>query len=166
MLRRPKREEFDALVTLWHDGWRDGHLAITPPDLAAHRTRPVFVERLEAKWDKVLVAGPDGAPEGFARLIGDELDQFYVTAVARGTGFAARFIAALEMEFLDRGVTRPWLICSLGNDRAARFYEESGWVNTGEITGRAEIPGGAFDLPCLRFEKTLPGAGSPARIGA
>ena len=152
MLRRPDRAEFDGLVDLWHGGWRDGHLAIVPDALARHRTRAIFAERLGDGWQDVIVAGDPGAALGFSMNKGDELDQFYVAPSARGTGFAGRFIAAIEAEFLSRGIARPWLICSVGNDRAARFYTKAGWRNTGKVEGKVTVPGGTFSLPCWRFE--------------
>ena len=155
MLRRPRRDEFDALVGLWHDGWRDAHLAIVPDALARHRTRAIFADRLDAKWDNAFVTGPASAPEGLAILLEDELDQFYLASASRGTGLAARFMVALEDEFVRRGIARPWLIASVGNYRAARFYLKAGWRNMGEVDGVVEIPGGTFTLPCWRFEKTL-----------
>ena len=155
MLRRPQMDEADVLAALWHDGWRDAHLAIVPDALAQHRTPDIFAARLRAKWDEIFVAGPVGAPEGFAVLDHDELDQFYVAPVARGTGFAARFIAAIEAEFARRSIHQPWLIASVGNDRAARFYTKAGWQNVGIVDGVVEIPDGTFSLPCWRFEKTL-----------
>jgi len=155
MLRRPDRAEFDPLVAMWHEGWRDAHLAISPPELIDNRTPEVLAWRLDRKWPSVFVTGPVGAPDGFAVLLGDKLDQFYVASRLRGTGLALRFIAAVEAEFLCAGITRPSLICTVGNDRAARFYEKAGWENTGRHFGAVEIPGGTFDLPLWTFEKTL-----------
>ncbi len=164
ILRDPQRSEFDALVTLWHEGWRDAHLAMSPQELIRNRTADVFAQRLERKWTLTHVMGEVGAPQGFAVLEGPELDQFYVARPVRGTGFATEFMTLIETVFRERNILRPWLICSVGNDRAARFYDKSGWENMGRQIGAVEIPGGTFELPVWRFEKTLPPAGSGGPI--
>lgn len=154
-LRRPEPAEAEAITDLWHDGWRFAHLAITPDELIRHRTRVVFTRRLHKKWPNVLVTGPVGDPTGFAALIDDELDQFYLAGHARGTGLARTFMAAIEAEFAERDIRRPRLICTVGNDRAARFYAKAGWQNIGQRMGAVEIPGGTFELPVWEFRKTL-----------
>jgi GNAT superfamily N-acetyltransferase len=164
ILRAPEVSEFEALVSLWHEGWCDAHLALSPPELTRNRTPEVFAQRLARKWCSTIVAGEVGVPDGFAVLLGDELDQFYVARSLRGTGLAQNFMTLIEVEFLKRAVQRPWLICSVGNDRAARFYEKSGWENMGRRTGSVEVPGGTFDLPVWRFEKTVGAAGSGGGI--
>ena len=164
ILRAPDPSEFEALVSLWHEGWRDAHLALSPPELTRNRTPEVFAQRLKRKWGSSIVAGEVGVPDGFAVLLGEELDQFYVARSLRGTGLAQVFMTRIEAEFGRRGIRKPWLVCSVGNDRAARFYEKSGWENTGCRIGSVEIPGGTFDLPVWRFEKTVPVAGSGGGI--
>ncbi|HEX4915307.1 MAG TPA: hypothetical protein VFV51_15215, partial [Vicinamibacterales bacterium] len=87
---RPAREsDLDQLAQLWHDGWRDGHLAIVPAALARLRTLESFRVRLRAGLAHVCVAVADDIPVGFFMLKDDELYQFFVDASARGTGVAA-----------------------------------------------------------------------------
>src|SRR5262249_25667211 len=95
-VRAPEREDFDSLVRLWHDGWRDAHLAIVPEALTRVRTIDSFRERLREGLANVRVAGAPGEPIAFYMIKGDELYQFYVAAVARGTGVAAALMADAE----------------------------------------------------------------------
>jgi GNAT superfamily N-acetyltransferase len=101
------------------------------------------------------VIGPTGAPLGFAMLKGDELYQLYVAAAARGTGVATALIADAEVRIAATGATTAWLTCAIGNDRAARFYEKSGWHRASVVTSRLETPGGVFLLDVWRYEKVV-----------
>ncbi len=145
------------LAGLWLQGWRDGHAAITPAALARLRTLESFTERLERALPDVRVAGPVGAPMGFHLIKGEELNQFYVDARARGSGLAARLLEDAEACFRGAGVARPWLACAIGNDRAARFYEKSGWTRTGVERVPTETSEGPFPLDVWRYEKRLGG---------
>ena len=147
--------DVDSVSQLWHDGWRDAHLAIVPAELAQHRTLPSFRARLIAALDEVLVADVDGVPAGFVMLRGDELYQFYVSRHARGTGVAAALMADAERELTRRGVRVTWLSCAIGNTRAARFYEKCGWTRTGTFTDQSVIEGGTFPIETWRYEKVL-----------
>jgi ribosomal protein S18 acetylase RimI-like enzyme len=104
---------------------------------------------------EVRVVGPIGAPVGFCMLKGDELYQLYVSAAARGTGAAAALIADGEARLASAGVEIAWLACAIGNDRAARFYEKSGWHLARTITSKLETPEGAFLLDVWRYEKRV-----------
>jgi ribosomal protein S18 acetylase RimI-like enzyme len=88
-------------------------------------------------------------------LKGDELYQLYVSSQARGCGVAVALILDAEYRFRERGVHTAWLACAIGNDRAARFYEKRGWLQTGTVTEQLEIPGGTFALEVWRYEKSL-----------
>jgi RimJ/RimL family protein N-acetyltransferase len=48
-----------------------------------------------------------------------------------------------------------WLACAIGNERAARFYEKSGWRRTGTMVSQLETPNGIFPLEVWRYEKRL-----------
>jgi GNAT superfamily N-acetyltransferase len=88
-------------------------------------------------------------------LKGDELYQFYVSSRARGTGVAAALMVDAEIRLRESGVRTAWLACAIGNDRAARFYEKSGWLRTGIMTDQLEVPNGSFALDVWRYEKSL-----------
>jgi GNAT superfamily N-acetyltransferase len=153
--RPPDPSETGALARLWHDGWQDAHATILPATLARARTRESFAERMAAALADVRVIGPQGAPLGFAMLKGDELYQFYVASEARGAGVAAALMADAEAQLSARGVETAWLACAIGNARAARFYEKSGWHLAKTVINRLDTVDGPFDLEIWRYEKHL-----------
>ena len=143
------------LARLWYDGWQDGHAAVVPAALTRARTLASFAERMAAALADVRVIGPQRAPLGFSMLKGDELNQFYVAAAARGAGVAAALIADAETRLSERGVETAWLACAVGNARAARFYEKSGWYLARTMVSRLDTVDGPFDLEVWRYEKRL-----------
>ena len=154
-IRDAEAAELDELTDLWHDGWRDAHLSIVPAELAALRTRDSFRARLAAAIRDARVAVDGAALAGFYLLRDAELNQFYVARAARGSGVAAALIADAEARLRARGVRRAWLTCAIGNDRAARFYEKSGWTNETTIVDTLTTPAGPYELTVWRFEKIL-----------
>jgi GNAT superfamily N-acetyltransferase len=154
-VRDAAHAELDALAALWHAGWRDAHLEIVPAALVALRTIASFTERLAAALADVRVIGPVGHPLGFHQVKGDEVYQFYVAAVARGTGAAATLMRDAEERLAARGVATPWLSCAVGNLRAARFYEKCGWQRTGTLVEPTVTSQGPFPVAVWRYEKRL-----------
>ncbi len=154
-VRAAEPEDIDHLTRLWYDGWHDAHAPIVPAELTRRRTLESFHQRMQAALAEVSVVGPPGAPLGFCMLKDDELYQLYVTAEARGSGAAAALIADGEARLAARGVATAWLACAIGNDRAARFYEKSGWHRAATFVSRLETPEGEFPLPVWRYEKPL-----------
>lgn len=155
IIRAALESDVERLAQIWFDGWRDGHLAVVPAALARLRTFESFRERLHAALPDVRVAVEADSAIGFAIVKGDELYQFYVAAEARGTGVASQLIADAEQHLAGRGVTTAWLACAIGNDRAARFYEKSGWHRTATVTYQAETAAGPFAIQNWRYEKVL-----------
>lgn len=154
-VRDPEEEEVDHLAKVWYDGWQDAHAQILPKELARVRTLESFKERMRSALANVRVVGPSGAPVGFSMLKDDELYQLYVSAEARGSGVAAALIADAEVQLAKEGVETAWLACAIGNERAARFYEKSGWHRVGNIINVIETTGGTFHLEVWRYEKSL-----------
>jgi GNAT superfamily N-acetyltransferase len=153
---RPADErELDQLARVWFDAWNDAHAQIVPPELKRLRTLESFRERLRSALACTHVAGPLGAPVGFYVLKDAELYQLFVAAEARGTGVAAVLIADAEARLAANGVRTAWLACAIGNDRAARFYEKSGWRRVGTMVNDAETSAGTFQLDVWRYEKDL-----------
>jgi GNAT superfamily N-acetyltransferase len=154
-IRDAEVSEIGELARLWYDGWQDAHARIVPAELARMRTLQSFEQRLRAASVHVRVAEQAGAPVGFYLLKGAELYQFYVSSIARGSGIAAILMADAEMRLRETDVHTAWLACAIGNDRAARFYEKSGWSRTGTVTDDVAVPGGTFALKVWRYEKSL-----------
>lgn len=154
-VRAAKPADLAALAQLWFDGWHDAHATILPEELARHRTLESFHQRLEEGIDRLRVIGPAGDPLGFALLKDDELNQLYVHARSRGSGIAARLVSDAEARIAEQGAEVAWLACAIGNDRAARFYEKSGWRRVSTMVSRLQIPTGIFSLDVWRYEKVL-----------
>lgn len=154
-VRDAEEHEVDALAKVWYDGWQDAHAQIVPEELKRIRTPESFVERMRAALATVRVAGPPGAPVGFHMLKDNELYQLYVSAQSRGLGVAAALIADAEARLADAGIETPWLACAIGNDRAARFYEKSGWRRVGNMINPIQTPNGVLELEVWRYEKHL-----------
>jgi GNAT superfamily N-acetyltransferase len=147
--------EVDRLAQLWYAVWHETHAPLHPPELARLRTLDSFRERLRAAFASIRVVGPPGSPAGFCVLKGDELYQLFVSPEARGAGVAVALIADAEARLAERGVETAWLACAIGNDRAARFYEKSGWRLAGTVVNPAETSSGPFPLEVWRYEKRL-----------
>ena len=147
--------EIDHLAQVWHDAWHGSHAALAPPELIRLRTLASFRDRLAVMLPNISVAGPAGAPLGFCAIRNDELYQLFVSSQAHGTGVAAALIADAEARLAARGVELAWLACAIGNNRAARFYEKSGWRNAGKFVMMSETSNGPFPLDQWRFEKRL-----------
>ena len=154
-LRDATSADLEALLPIWYDGWQDAHASIVPAGLRRMRTMANLRERLPAMLPRARVAEVDGRPAGFCVLKGDELDQLYVSAAARGTGVAAALIADAEARLRDAGVAVAWLACAIGNHRAARFYEKSGWKRASEVTIQVVTPAWLLPLDVWRYEKDL-----------
>lgn len=155
VVRPAQSVELAALARLWWQGWRDAHLAIVPEALARLRTLESFTARMAAALPRVRVLGPVGAPMGLHLIKDDELNQLYLAAEARGAGFAAVLMADAETHLAEAGVRTAWLACAIGNDRAGRFYEKSGWVRARAETIPTETSAGPFPLEVWRYEKVL-----------
>jgi GNAT superfamily N-acetyltransferase len=154
-VRPAEAAEVDGLARIWHDSWHETHAHLLPAELIRFRTLESFRNRLRAALTDVRVVGPSGAPLGFCIVKGDELDQLFVSAQARGSGVAAALTADAERLLAGRGVQTAWLACAIGNDRAARFYEKCGWQRVGTMTHNAQTSEGIFPLEAWRYEKDL-----------
>ena len=153
--RAAEQREIDDLARLWYEGWQDAHAQIVPAELRRLRSLDSFKHRLQAALRETRVVGPFGRPAGFCITKGNELYQIYVSAEARGSGVAAALLTDAETRLAKDGFDVAWLACAIGNDRAARFYEKSGWRRVGIVTYQAEISDGTFPLPVWRYEKKL-----------
>jgi GNAT superfamily N-acetyltransferase len=154
-VRNAEVPDLDQLAQLWHEGWQEAHAPILPPELARFRTLPSFRSRLETSLADVRVMGPLGGAVGFSLLKGDELNQLYVAAVARGSGVAVALLNDAEQLLAARGVDTAWLACAIGNDRAARFYEKNAWRRVGTASIQVPAANGTLPLDVWRYEKTL-----------
>jgi ribosomal protein S18 acetylase RimI-like enzyme len=153
--RKANPTEIEQLAQIWFDGWRDAHAALVPEELARVRTIDNFRERLPELLPNTRVVGDVGAPLGFSITKDDELYQLYVSADARGKGVAKSLIEEVEERLAASGYETAWLACAIGNDRAARFYEKSGWHNARTFVSELPVPNGPIFLEVWRYEKDL-----------
>ena len=155
VLRDATIDDVERLIPIWYDGWQDAHASIVPEALVRLRTVENLRSRMPAMIPQMRVAELDGRPVGFCVLKGDELDQLYVAFDARGAGVAQALIEDAEARLRAVGVETAWLACAIGNDRAARFYEKSGWTRARTITIPLGTDGAPVPLDVWRYEKRL-----------
>jgi GNAT superfamily N-acetyltransferase len=155
VIRAANESDVDDIARIWQEGWADGHAGHVPEELYRHRTPetypPRVIERIGATW----LAERDGAALGFVVVIGDEVEQVYVDAAARGTGVAALLLEHAEHVIAGSGHERAWLAVVSGNVRARAFYERAGWHDAGAFDYEAETASGFVLVPCRRYEKSL-----------
>ena len=157
-VRRARRDDAQAVGKIWHDGWRDGHLGHVPDDLVAVRTEASFLSRASDRVGDTVVAVVDEAVAGFVMVVGDEVEQVYVSEDHRGTGVAAVLLAEAERLVALNGHERAWLAVVDGNARARRFYERHGWTGEGVFDYPAASATGPIAVPAHRYTKRVAAA--------
>ena len=153
-LRPAASDDVEAIATVWHRGWQDGHLGHVPEALLPHREIVHFRERVPPRIPTTTVATIGSAIVGFVTVHDDEAEQVYVAASARGGGVANMLLRHAEQVIAERYDT-AWLAVVAGNARARRFYEKSGWRDAGGFDYGAEIRGGTIPVPSRRYEKRV-----------
>src|ERR1043165_359755 len=88
-IRPGTTDDASRVAEIWYHGWQDGHLGNVPDALVAARTKESFWERAGRRVADTTVATVDGVVAGFVMVVGDEVEQVYVSAEHRGTGVAA-----------------------------------------------------------------------------
>ncbi|TQJ01514.1 GNAT family N-acetyltransferase [Amycolatopsis cihanbeyliensis] len=155
-LRPANPEDAQAIAEIWQAGWRDGHLGHVPDALAAVRTEESFAVRAEQRVGDTVVATVDGAVVGFVMVVGDEVEQVYVSTPHRGSGVAAVLLTEAERLVAANGHDRAWLAVVAGNARARRFYERNGWADEGRFDYPAASDTGLIPVPAHRYVKRTP----------
>ena len=155
VIKAPTHAHAPHIAKIWSDGWHDAHDAIVPDALRKLRTDASFMKRTEDHLSDFRIAAMDDDVLGFHMTRADELYQMYVSAKARGTGVARALIADAEARILASGHGVAWLACAVGNARAMRFYEKSGWVNQGRRSVELDTPEVPFTLDVWRYEKAV-----------
>jgi GNAT superfamily N-acetyltransferase len=153
---RPARDADAAIVAaIWTRGWPDGHLGHVPDELVALRTPEGFRIRAAARVADTTVAVVDGEVAGFVMVVGDEVEQVYVSGDHRGSGVAAVLLAEAERQVAAGGHAVAWLAVVAGNARARRFYQRSGWTDDGPFDYPVAYDGGIIQVPCHRYIKAV-----------
>ena len=145
-----------AVADLWHVGWHDAHPGHVPDGLTAARTREAFHERTPSRVAETAVAVSEaGALLGFVMVVGDEVEQVFVSRSARGTGVAAALLTEAVSQVAAAGHASAWLAVVAGNARARRFYEKQGWSDGGDLPYEVTAGGQTFVSPCRRYTKPV-----------
>jgi GNAT superfamily N-acetyltransferase len=145
----------DAIASIWHLGWADGHRGRVPEELVAVRTKESFWTRAADRIGDATVAVVDEELAGFVMVVDDEVEQVYVSRDHRGSGVAAVLLAEAERQVRANGHSEAWLAVVTGNARARRFYERSGWANNGPFDYPASVERGTLPVPCHRYVKAV-----------
>jgi GNAT superfamily N-acetyltransferase len=154
-LRPATDADAEAVAEVWCTGWREAHLGHLPDALVAVRTPESFRTRAAQHVADTAVADAGGEVAGFVMVIGDEVEQVYVSAKHRGSGVAALLLAEAERLLAAAGHRRAWLAVVAGNARARRFYERCGWVDEGLFEHQAPIEGGTITVSAHRYVKSI-----------
>jgi GNAT superfamily N-acetyltransferase len=149
-------DDVPAVAEVWFHAWQDGHRSHVPDELVALRTEESFGPRTVARIAGTVVAEVDGRVAGFVTVRGDEVEELFVAAEARGAGVASELLSDAERRLATAGVVRAWLAVVAGNARARRFYEKQGWRDDGPFDYAADGPDGTrIAVPCRRYVKDL-----------
>jgi ribosomal protein S18 acetylase RimI-like enzyme len=153
---RPATPDDAAVVAaVWRSGWHDGHHGNVPDELVAVRTDESFDTRAAERVADTTVAVVAEEVAGFVMVVGDEVEQVYVSRDHRGSGVAQTLLTAAERLVAANGHATAWLAVASGNARARRFYERSGWTDQGAFNYPATGPDGPIDVPCNRYTKPV-----------
>jgi GNAT superfamily N-acetyltransferase len=153
--RPAEAADIARIAEIWGPAWLDGHLGGVPDELVRIRTPENFVKRSTAIQPHTTLAVLDGVVVGFVAIAGDEIDQLFVDAVARGQGVADVLLKTGEDAIAAAGHGAAWLAVVATNARARRFYERNGWSDAGEFSYRTDGDDAVFEVLCHRYEKAL-----------
>lgn len=155
-LRPARAEDADRVADIWLAGWRDAHLDHVPAALLAARTPESFRARAAQRVARdTVVAVAAGQVVGFVMVVGDELEQVYVSSDHRGTGVAASLLAEGERMIAAAGHQQAWLAVVAGNARARRFYLRCGWTDEGPFDYAAKTEEGTILVRCHRYVRPV-----------
>ena len=154
-LRPAVPDDADAVAAIWYAGWGDGHIGHVPKELVAIRTEESFSTRAADRIADTTVAVVGNEVAGFVMVVGDEVEQVYVSRDHRGSGVAGVLLGEAERQVKTNGHREAWLAVATGNARARRFYERSGWSDGGAFDYPATIETRTLPVPCHRYVKQV-----------
>lgn len=143
MVRPAELPDLPAIAALYHRVWHQTHGPHMPPAECDVRDAGFFLNRMTSLMPNIMVGEDDDVVIGFAAWNGSQLGQLFLDAAHRGSGLAERLIEAVELALRDQGVREAELHCLVGNERAKRFYERTGWRVSAVL--QEPVRGGADD---------------------
>ena len=153
---RPGTADVAARVAdIWHQGWHLSHPGHVPDGLTERRTLAAFHDRSPGRVADTTVAEVDGDVAGFIMVVGDEVEQIYVSPAYFGRGVAGTLMLEAERQVAAGGHDVAWLAVAIGNARARAFYEKTGWTNASDLPYEVVALGETFVSPCRRYEKRV-----------
>lgn len=155
VLRPAEPGDSPAIAEIWRAGWHDGHAGFVPDVLAAVRTDESFSVRAAQRVADTTVAVVEGRVAGFVMVVGDEVEQVYLSALDRGSGVADVLMVEAERQVRAAGHGTAWLAVVAGNARARRFYERRGWSDDGQFDYNAAGDDGPIAVTCQRYVKDV-----------
>jgi ribosomal protein S18 acetylase RimI-like enzyme len=158
-LRPAHKQDAEQVAAIWQQGWRDGHLGNVPDVLVEARAPESFraraAERVADTTVAVIAQKAGEEVAGFVMVVGDEVEQVYVSAEHRGSGIAATLLAEAERLVAAAGHRLAWLAVVPGNTRARRFYQRCGWRDEGPFDYPAVHNGQTIQVRCHRYTKPV-----------
>jgi GNAT superfamily N-acetyltransferase len=121
--------------------------------------------RAAARVGDTTVALVGDEVAGFVMVVGDEVEQVYVSGEHRGAGVASVLLAEAERLVAASGHDDAWLAVVAGSARARRFYERSGWIDEGPFDYPAAVDGNAVITRAHRYVKPVGSTGSDRSTG-
>ncbi|HSS67465.1 MAG TPA: GNAT family N-acetyltransferase [Nocardioidaceae bacterium] len=154
-IRRATAADARAVAEIWRTGWHDAHIGNVPDALVDVRTDGSFDTRATERVADTSVAVVRGDVAGFVMVVGDEVEQVYVSRDHRGTGIADLLLDSAERQVAASSHAVAWLAVATGNARARHFYERRGWSDEGAFAYPAPGPDGPIDVACHRYTKRV-----------
>jgi GNAT superfamily N-acetyltransferase len=161
VLRLATRSDIASVAGLYHRVWHESHGASMPEAERALRDELSFVTRATALMPHVAVRTVGETLQGFAAWSGSLLGQLFVDANHRGGIVAQALIEFAEQRMRAQGVMEAELHCMVGNDRARRFYERTGWALRGTTDEMVAGSSGSETLTFWVMRKDLSQAQKP-----
>jgi GNAT superfamily N-acetyltransferase len=160
VIRLAEEQDAAAVAQCWFEAYYDDPgTEDLGAEYLAHRTLEKFLPRAVERIPNTLVAFREGSGEvlGFCVAKEDEVDAFFLSKAARGTGISTALMERAEALLLERGTATAHLVVFAKNPRAIRFYERCGFEFCRECVHDVQISDGkTFPLTgLLWYEKKL-----------
>lgn len=158
-IRHMKHEDAGAVARLLSDSWARTYGPLIGPERAAaesakrHGPETIATDLRRPHSESFVAEGADGAILGHAHAVVIKgalwLDRLHIAAGQQGKGLAAGLLHAVIANYVGEPTISVEVIKA--NDRAIRFYEAQGFLETGE----RDACGGIAGVPTLIMRKAI-----------